>query len=77
MVEYTGFIFARRNLKFKDQRQFMRQRKLASLGFGLGALCLLAIPFLQFFTIPLGVIGAVHFWYDSGQKQIAGENNVA
>ena len=77
VVEYTGFIFARRNLKFKDQRQFMRQRKLASLGFGLGALCLLAIPFLQFFTIPLGVIGAVHFWYDSTHKQITGENHAA
>ena len=72
VVEYTGFIFARRNLKFSDQRQFIRQRKLASLGFGLGALCLLAIPFLQFFTIPLGVIGAVHFWFDSTPTQVGG-----
>jgi CysZ protein len=78
VIEYTGFIFARHKLKFRDQRQFIRQRKLASLGFGLGALCLLAVPFLQFFTIPLGVIGAVQFWYDSTQKQIAGgEGNAA
>ena len=72
VVEYTGFIFARHKLKFNDQRRFIRERKLASLGFGLGALCLLAIPFLQFFTIPLGVVGAVHFWYDSLGKNVPG-----
>ena len=76
VVEYTGFIFARHKLKFRDQRQFIRERKLASVGFGLGSLCLLAIPFLQFFTIPLGVIGAVHFWYDSTQKQIPERTDV-
>jgi CysZ protein len=65
VIEYTGYIFSRHQLLFRDQRQFIRQHKLASLGFGTGALCLLAIPFLQFFTIPLGVIGAVHFWRDS------------
>ncbi|PLY03802.1 MAG: sulfate transporter CysZ [Desulfuromonas sp.] len=72
VIEYTGFIFARHQKKFSDQRQFIRQRKMASLGFGLGSLCLLAIPFLQFFTIPLGVVGAVHFWYDSTRQQITG-----
>jgi CysZ protein len=69
VVEYTGFIFTRHKLLFKDQRQFIRQRKLASIGFGAGALSLLAIPFLQFFTIPLGVIGAVHFWRDAQTAQ--------
>ncbi len=69
VVEYTGFIFTRHQLLFKDQRQFIRQRKLASIGFGAGALSLLAIPFLQFFTIPLGVIGAVHFWRDAQTAQ--------
>ncbi len=77
VVEYTGFIFSRHKLTFRDQRQFIRQRKFASLGFGLGALCLLAIPFLQFFTIPLGVIGAVHFWYDSTRKQVPGAADAA
>jgi len=64
VVDYTSYIFARRRQTFRDQRLFLRRHRLASLGFGLGALCLLAIPLLQFFTIPLGVIGAVQFWYD-------------
>ncbi len=70
VVEYTGYIFSRHQLVFKDQRQFIQQQKLSSIGFGIGALCLLAIPFLQFFTIPLGVIGAVHFWRDSTLPQL-------
>lgn len=69
VVDYTGYIFSRHKLLFKDQRQFIGRHKLASIGFGTGALCLLAIPFLQFFTIPLGVIGAVHFWNDCRQLQ--------
>ena len=70
VVEYTGYIFTRHKLVFKDQRQFIRQQKLASVGFGTGSLCLLAIPLLQFFTIPLGVIGAVHFWRDTQSTQL-------
>lgn len=77
VVEYTGYVFNRHKLVFKDQRQFIRQRKLASIGFGTGSLCLLAIPFLQFFTIPLGVIGAVHFWYDSKPQQLLGSSDVS
>jgi len=76
VVDYTSFIFARRNLSFADQRRFLRKRRLAALGFGLGALCLLAIPLLQFFTIPLGVIGAVQFWHDQVALD-AGDKNVA
>lgn len=64
VVEYTGYVFTRQRKKFADQRQFIRQRKALCLGFGFGALCLLAIPFLQFFTIPLSVVGAVHLMDD-------------
>ncbi|MBE0500319.1 MAG: hypothetical protein IBX47_02675, partial [Desulfuromonadales bacterium] len=68
--------FSRHQMVFKDQRQFIQQRKLSSIGFGIGALCLLAIPFLQFFTIPLGVIGAVHFWRDSTISQLLESSDV-
>jgi len=64
VVEYTGYVFSRKKKKFADQRQFIRKHKALSLGFGFGALCLLAVPFLQFFTIPLSVVGAVHLMDD-------------
>jgi len=74
VVDYTSFIFSRRQLSFRDQRLFLRQRRLAALGFGLGSLCLLAIPLLQFFTIPLGVIGAVQFWNDQVKLDAGGKD---
>ncbi|PLX77597.1 MAG: hypothetical protein C0615_04930 [Desulfuromonas sp.] len=64
VVEYTGYIFSRQRKTFADQRRFIRRNKLLCLGFGFGALSLLAIPFLQFFTIPLSVVGAVRLMSD-------------
>lgn len=63
-IEYTGYVFGRKGGRFKEQRGFLMQRKFLTLGFGTGILCLLAIPFLQFFCIPLGVVGATLLWCD-------------
>lgn len=65
VVEYTGYVFSRRRLPFAAQRHFIFSRKALALGFGAGILCLLAIPLLQFFCIPLGVVGAVQLCNDS------------
>ncbi len=64
VVEYTGYIFARKHLTFRDQRRFIFSRKFLMLGFGAGVMGVLAVPFLQFFCIPLGVVGATQLWYD-------------
>lgn len=63
-VEYTGYIFGRKNLRFRDQRRYFFARKFLMIGFGTGVLCLLAIPFLQLLCIPLGVVGATQLWCD-------------
>lgn len=59
VMEYTGYVFARKRLDFKAQRQIVYRNTALMSGFGLGLFCILAIPFLQFFCIPLGVVGAV------------------
>lgn len=64
-IEYTGYVFGRKGQGFGDQRRFIRGRRFLSFGFGVGVLCLLAVPLLQFFAIPLGVIGATQLWCDS------------
>lgn len=61
-VEYTGYIFSRKRLTYKDQRRFIFSRPALFFGFGTGLLCLLAIPFLQFLCIPLGVVGAMQLY---------------
>lgn len=67
VVEYTGYIFSRKRLSFKEQRQFIFAHKLPFLGFGSGILTILLIPFFQFLCIPLGVIGAMQL-YDELKK---------
>ncbi|NIQ96719.1 MAG: sulfate transporter CysZ [Desulfuromonadales bacterium] len=56
-VEYLGYAMNRHQLGFRDQRRFIWQRKFLSLGFGVGVLCVLLIPFLQFLCIPVSVLG--------------------
>lgn len=65
VVEYTGFVFSRKNLGFKNQRKFISQRKMVCAGFGCSAFLLLAIPFVQFFSIPMGVVGATILYHDA------------
>lgn len=67
VVEYTGYVFGRKHLGFKDQRRFILGHKLLLLGFGSGLLAILAIPFLQFCAIPLGVVGATRIYFETQQ----------
>lgn len=63
-IQYTSYVFGRKGQGFRDQRRFISGRNFMSFGFGIGVLCLLAIPFLQFFCIPLAVVGATRMWCD-------------
>jgi CysZ protein len=63
-IEYTGYVFYRKHLTFKDQRRFIFSQKFLMLGFGFGVMAVLTIPFFQFFCIPLGVVGATRLHYD-------------
>ncbi|MCK4536677.1 MAG: EI24 domain-containing protein, partial [Desulfuromonadales bacterium] len=63
-VEYLSFVMVRKRQFFNDQRRFIFSRKFLMLGFGCGVMAVLAIPFFQFFCIPLAVIGATRLWCD-------------
>lgn len=74
VIEYTGYAAARHQLRFREQRRYVLGRKFLMLGFGSGLLCLLAVPFLQFFCIPLGVVGATRLWCEEPpERPEAGE----
>lgn len=64
IIEYTGYVFARRRIDFSAQRQLVFRYAAPMFGFGTGLFCLLAIPFLQLLCIPLGVVGAVRLLDD-------------
>jgi CysZ protein len=72
VIEYTGYVFGRKGGRFRDQRRFIRGRRFMAFGFGVGVLCLLAIPLLQFFCIPFAVVGATLLWCDAQPDSDAG-----
>lgn len=64
VIEYMAFVLMRKQLVFAQQRRYVSKRPLLMLGFGCGVFCLLAIPLVQFFCIPLAVVGATLLWCD-------------
>lgn len=64
LVEYMAFVLMRKRLSFSQQRQYISSRPVLMTGFACSIFCLLAIPFLQFFCIPLAVVGATLLWCD-------------
>ena len=66
VLEYFGFVAYRKRMSFQDQRRFIWSRFSMSFGFGVGVMAILAVPFLNFICIPLGVIGATLMWCETG-----------
>jgi CysZ protein len=64
VIEYLGFILMRKQLSFSRQHRYVLGRPLLMAGFGSAVFCLLAIPLVQFFCIPLAVCGATLLWCD-------------
>ena len=73
VVEYLGYVFGRKNYSFGDQRRYIWRRKFLTLGFATGVLCILTVPFLQFFCLPLAVLGATLLWCENSQSSSLGE----
>jgi CysZ protein len=64
VTEYTGYVFSRKRYDFSTQRKKVFRYTAVMFGFGAGLFCVLAIPFFQFFCIPLGVVGAVRLLHE-------------
>jgi len=64
VIEYLGFVLMRKQLSFRRQHRYVFGHLLLMAGFGSAVFCLLAIPLLQFFCIPLAVSGATLLWCD-------------
>jgi len=73
-IEYTGYVFYRKHLTFKDQRRFIFSQNFLTLGFGFGVMAVLTIPFFQFFCIPLGVVGATCLYHDCQFQEVQNLN---
>jgi CysZ protein len=63
-LEYTEYPFGNNGIRFGDQRELMKNRRLTSLAFGSGVMILMLIPGLNFFAMPAAVAGATALWVD-------------
>lgn len=64
IIEYLGFVLMRKQVGFSRQQRYVLSKPLLMGGFGCAVFCLLAIPLVQFFCIPLAVSGATLLWCD-------------
>lgn len=71
-VEYLAFVLMRKQMSFSAQRRYIFNSPILMLGYACGVFCMLAIPFVQFFCIPLAVVGATLLWCDfpQGEEQV-------
>lgn len=64
VIEYMAFVLMRKQMNFAEQRRYITKHPMMMAGFACGIFCFLAIPFVQFFCIPLAVVGATLLWCD-------------
>ena len=61
-LEYTDYPMANHGVSFSEQRQRLKDRRLLCMGFGCCVAVLLLIPVVNFFVMPVAVIGASVMW---------------
>jgi CysZ protein len=49
---------------FKEQRQFLKTRRLSTYGFGGGVMLMTVVPVLNFIAMPTAVAGATAWWVE-------------
>lgn len=67
IMEYTGYVFTRRKMGVKEQARTIFRHFGVMCGFGTGVFLLLAVPFVQFFCMPLAVVAAVRLLDATGE----------
>jgi len=68
-IEYMAFVLMRKQMTFAAQRRYVFNHPIMMFGFACGVFLMLMIPFVQFFSIPLAVVGATMLWCDFPQLE--------
>ncbi|MBG7601071.1 MAG: sulfate transporter CysZ [Gammaproteobacteria bacterium] len=62
--EYAEYPMGNNEIYFKQQRQFLKRRRLTSMGFGGGVMLMMMIPIVNFMIMPAAVAGATLWWVE-------------
>lgn len=63
-IEYADYPMGNHAIKPKQQREYLRRRRLKSLAFGAGVTTMMLIPILQLAAMPAAVAAATRLWVD-------------
>lgn len=63
-VSYIDFPMGNHGLHFNVQREYLRNKRWLSLGFGGAVMFALAVPILNFLVVPWAVAGATLMWVE-------------
>ncbi len=63
-VEYMDYPMGNRGMRFQQEREALRRRRLLALGFGFAVLAMTLVPVLNLLAMPTGVIAATLLWLD-------------
>ncbi|MDP6968267.1 MAG: sulfate transporter CysZ [Gammaproteobacteria bacterium] len=67
-IQYVDYPMDNNGIGFSVMRQRLRQRKLLHLSFGSAVSLLLLVPIINFFVMPIAVVGATALWVDEHQQ---------
>lgn len=62
--EYAEYPMGLHGILFKEQRQFLKKRRLSTYGFGGGVMLMTVVPVLNFIAMPTAVAGATAWWVE-------------
>lgn len=63
-IQYVDYPMDNNKTSFKGMRHRLEERKLLHLSFGGGVNVLLLVPFVNFFVMPIAVVGATALWVE-------------
>ncbi|MGD1990051.1 MAG: sulfate transporter CysZ [Chromatiales bacterium] len=62
--EYAEYPMGLHGIRFKEQRRFLKNRRLSTYGFGGGVMLMTVVPVLNFIAMPTAVAGATAWWVE-------------
>lgn len=62
--EYAEYPMGGNGILFKQQRIFLKKRRLSAFGFGGGVMLMMMIPIINFAAMPAAVCGATAWWVE-------------
>lgn len=61
-TEYADYPMGNHGIRFSEQRQVLKRRRAAAMGFGAALTLMTLVPVLNFLAMPAGVAGATVLW---------------